>query len=76
MNTRQRTCALTLAALFGAAALHAETVANWRFGDGTPPAAADTLTTEVNAPTLNGTATQNGTGAKPTFSDDRPGDRI
>lgn len=45
MNTRQRTCALTLAALFGAAALHAETVANWRFGDGTPPAAADTLTT-------------------------------
>lgn len=76
MNTRQRTCALTLAALFGAAALHAETVANWHFDDGTPPAAAGTLATETNAPTLNGTATQNGTGAKPTFSDDRPGDRI
>ena len=30
----------------------------------------------MNAPTLNGTATQSGTGSKPTFSDDRPGDRI
>jgi hypothetical protein len=54
----------------------AETVANWRFDDGAAPDTADTLATEVNAPTLNGSATQNGSGAKPAFSDDRPGDRI
>lgn len=66
-------CAVALA-LSGFCA--AETVAYWQFDDGTEPAEADTLTATVNAPALNGTAKQNESGAKPTFSSDRPGEQI
>ena len=62
--------------LAAAATAQADIIANWRFDDGTPPAEAAALVTQTNAPTLNGTATQNESGPKPTFSADRPGDRV
>lgn len=66
-------------ALYGlcAASLNgAETVGYWRFDDGSAPAAAGTLVTEVNAPDFNGTAGVNGSASLPAFDNDRPAAQI
>jgi len=54
----------------------AAAVGAWQFDDGVPASTAGALATEANAPILNATATKNGSGALPTFSDDRPGARV
>lgn len=59
-----------------ACSVRAETTALWQFDDGVPAVAATALVTEVNAPALNGAASQIGTGSNPVHSDDRPGVRI
>ena len=64
-------CAMILAV----SGLEAETVAYWQFDDGADQQEVGTITPEVN-PALIGTAYQNDGGPKPTFSADRPGDRI
>ena len=48
----------------------------WQFDDGSNGATATTLVTEVNAATLNGTASGNAGGPAPTFSFNVPGDII
>lgn len=63
-------------ALGSACGAQAAVTANWAFDDDVATNTAATLATDVNAPTLNGTAVQNAGGPKPTFSDDRPGPRI
>ena len=66
-------------ALYGlcAASLNgAEPVGYWRFDDGSAPAAAGTLVTEVNAPDFNGTAGVNGSASLPAFDNDRPAAQI
>ena len=62
-------------AIFAVSGLEAETVAYWQFDDGADQAVVNTITPEIN-PMLIGTAYQNDGGPKPTFSGDRPGDRI
>ncbi len=69
--------ALTLTVCFcGVLRSAAGTVAHWQFDDGVPTNTAATLVTETNAPTLNATATINGTGSIPRFNADVPGSRI
>lgn len=76
MKHRNLMLTIALALLDATAVTAADAVANWPFDDGVPTNSAATLTTETNAPTLNATATKNGSGALPTFSADRPGARV
>ena len=63
----------TALALLLAPALSATPIGYWSFDDGAVASPAGTLVTEVNAPTLNGAGSGNGTGAAPVFSAQLPG---
>lgn len=56
---------------------NAAVVGYWSFDDGLPTSTAGTLSTSVNSPSLDGTATNSGAGSiKPVFSDQMPGAEI
>jgi hypothetical protein len=76
MKSRPLAPILTVALLCVRCTHAATPIASWQFDDGVPTNTAAALATETNAPTLNATATKNGSGALPTFSEARPGPRI